>query len=151
MMLHKNLMVAWDSFPPQLTITLAGHIGDDEYMAFGISGEQVTIVIVIIVVMMIVILVQGKSVMTGGDVVVAYMDEYLGHADDYNLTARSVCHTVLGQRGGACHDELLGGDDVRDGQHSCQLDIQELTVLSFMQPPRRMELLRSLTGVAIEF
>ena len=49
--------------------------------------------------------------MTGGDVVVAYMDEYLGHADDYNLTARSVCHTVLGQRGGACHDELLGGEE----------------------------------------
>lgn len=47
--------------------------------------------------------------MTGGDVVVTYMDEYLGHADDYNLTARSVCHTVLGRRGGACHDELLGG------------------------------------------
>ena len=41
MMLHKNLMVAWDSFPPQLTITLAGHIADDEYMAFGLSGEQV--------------------------------------------------------------------------------------------------------------
>ena len=43
MMLHKNLMVAWDSFPPQLTITLAGHISEDEYMAFGVSGEQVTI------------------------------------------------------------------------------------------------------------
>ena len=70
MMLHKNLMVAWDSFPPQLTIQLAGHVGDDEYMAFGVSGEQ------------------GKSVMTGGDVVVAYIDEYLGHADDYNLTAK---------------------------------------------------------------
>lgn len=27
---------------------------------------------------------------------------------------------------------------------------QELTVLSFMQPPRRMELLRSLTGLAVE-
>ena len=37
----RNLMVAWDSFPPQLTITLAGHIEDDEYMAFGLSGEQV--------------------------------------------------------------------------------------------------------------
>ncbi len=46
MMLHKNMMVAWDSFPPQLTITLAGHIADDEYMAFGLSGEQVSIVIV---------------------------------------------------------------------------------------------------------
>ena len=91
MMLHKNMMVAWDSFPPQLTIHLAGHIEDDEYMAFGISGEQ------------------GKSVMTGGDVVVAYIDEYLGHADDYNLTARSVCHSVLGLKGGACNDEQLGG------------------------------------------
>ena len=45
MMLHKNMMVAWDSFPPQLTITLAGHIADDEYMAFGLSGEQVSTVI----------------------------------------------------------------------------------------------------------
>ena len=60
-------------------------------MAFGVSGEQ------------------GKSVMTGGDVTVAWMDEYLGHAEDYNLTAKSVCHAVLGQRGGACNDELLGG------------------------------------------
>ena len=52
MMLHKNMMVAWDSCPPQLTITLAGHIGDDEYMAFGLSGEQVTIIIVIVAMMM---------------------------------------------------------------------------------------------------
>merc|ERR1711892_718650 len=91
MMLHKNLMVAWEAFPPQLTIQLAGHIGDDEYMAFGPSGEQ------------------GKSIMKGGDVAVAYMDEYLGHVEDYNLTARAVCHSVLGQMGGACNDELLGG------------------------------------------
>ena len=69
-MLHKNMMVAWESFPPQLTIQLAGHIGEDEYMAFGVSGEQ------------------GKSSMKGGDVAVAYMDEYLGHVEDYNLTAR---------------------------------------------------------------
>ena len=41
MMLHRNMMVSWDSRPPQLTIKLAGHIDDDEYMAFGISGEQV--------------------------------------------------------------------------------------------------------------
>ena len=69
-MLHKNMLVAWESFPPQLTIQLAGHIGEDEYMAFGVSGEQ------------------GKSSMKGGDVAVAYMDEYLGHVEDYNLTAR---------------------------------------------------------------
>jgi len=93
MMLHKNMMVAWDSFPPQLTIQLAGHIGNDEYMAFGLSGQQ------------------GIASMKGGDVVVAYMDEYLGHVEDYNLTARSVCHMVQGQQGGACNDLLLGGSN----------------------------------------
>ena len=45
MMLHRNMMVSWDSRPPQLTIKLAGHIDDDEYMAFGISGEQVICII----------------------------------------------------------------------------------------------------------
>ena len=39
-------------------------------MAFGVSGEQ------------------DKSSMKGGDVAVAYMDEYLGHVEDYNLTVR---------------------------------------------------------------
>ena len=104
------MLVAWESFPPQLTIQLAGHIGEDEYMAFGVSGEQ------------------GKSSMKGGDVAVAYMDEYLGHVEDYNLTARlfgkrtwpseaiilfsrSVCHMVQGQQGGACSDLLLGGSN----------------------------------------
>merc|ERR1719347_1330676 len=91
MMLHKNLMVAWESFPPQLTIQLAGHIGEDEYMAFGLSGEE------------------EAPAMPGGDVAVAFMDEDLGHVEDYNLTARSVCHSVLGQMGGACRDQLLGG------------------------------------------
>jgi hypothetical protein len=33
---------------------------------------------------------QGENTMVGGDVAVAYMDEYLGHVEDYNLTARYV-------------------------------------------------------------
>ena len=41
-MILRNLKVAWTSYPPQLTIQLAGHIEDDEYMAFGTSGEQVS-------------------------------------------------------------------------------------------------------------
>lgn len=90
-MLHKNLMVSWEAFPPQLTVQLAGYIDQDEYMAFGASGRQ------------------GESVMEGGDVALAYMDQYLGNVDDYNLTSRSVCHHVLGQRGGACRDQDLGG------------------------------------------
>jgi len=90
-MLHKNMMVAWESFPPQLTIQLAGSIQDDEYMAFGLSGEQ------------------GKNTMVGGDVALVWMDEFNGHVEDYNLTARAVCHSVLGQEGGACNDKKMGG------------------------------------------
>jgi len=92
-MLHKNLMVAWESFPPQLTIQLAGNINEDEYMAFGMSG------------------VQGENTMVGGDVALVWMDEFLGHVDDYNLTDRSVCHSgsLLGLSGGACTDLMAGG------------------------------------------
>jgi len=90
-MLHKNLMVAWESFPPQLTIQLAGHIQDNEYMAFGLSGQQ------------------GRNQMVGADVSLVYWDEFLGHVEDFNLTAKSVCHPVLGQEGGACNDEMMGG------------------------------------------
>jgi len=90
-MLHKNMMVAWESFPPSLTIELAGFIQDDEYMSFGLSGEQ------------------GKNSMVGGDVALVYYDEHLGHVEDFNLTARAVCHSVLGQEGGACNDEMMGG------------------------------------------
>merc|ERR1719474_1765148 len=109
MMLHRNMMVSWDSRPPQLTIKLAGHIDDDEYMAFGISGEQ------------------GKSVMTGGDVVVAYMDEYLGHADDYNLTAKSVCHKFL----------------VSGAEPATTSSLEASTVLSSMKQRKRMVSLKS--------
>ena len=49
---------------------LSGFIQDDEYMAFGISGRQ------------------GENAMIGGDVALVYMDEFLGHVEDYNLTAK---------------------------------------------------------------
>ena len=91
-MLCKNMMVAWDSFPSQPTIQMAGHIGDDENMSFGVSGGQ------------------AQSVMWDRDVAVAFMNEYLGHVEDYDLIAMAVCHPVPGQVGGACNDELLGGD-----------------------------------------
>jgi len=90
-MLHKNMQVAWESFPPQLTIQLAGSVQPGEYMAFGLSGEQ------------------GKNQMIGGDVALGYIDEFQGHVEDFNLTAKAVCHSVLGQEGGACNDERMGG------------------------------------------
>ena len=39
-------------------------------MAFGLSGKQ------------------GENRMVGGDVALLYMDEFLGHVEDFNLTAR---------------------------------------------------------------
>ena len=40
--------------------------------------------------------IQDDSVITGGNKVVACMDDYLRHTDDYNLKSSCVC-----QRGGA--------------------------------------------------
>ena len=39
-------------------------------MAFGLSGEQ------------------GKNQMIGGDVALGYIDEFQGHVEDFNLTAK---------------------------------------------------------------
>ena len=41
-------------------------------MAFGLSGAP------------------GQNQMIGGDVAVLYMDEFLGHVEDFNLTAKYV-------------------------------------------------------------
>jgi len=45
--------------------------GEDDYMAFGISGAQ------------------NRSEMLGSDVAIAYRDGFRGYATDYNITALS--------------------------------------------------------------
>ncbi|XP_049807880.1 protein Skeletor, isoforms B/C [Schistocerca nitens] len=91
--LHKDLQVSWEIFGPQITIQLAGQVAEDEYMAFGLSGST------------------DRSQMINSDVAVTYVETYLGHADDYNITAQSPCTKVLGQYKGVCKDGLLGGID----------------------------------------
>ena len=38
---------------------------------------------------------QGKNTMVGGDVALVYIDEFQGHAEDFNLTARSLSLIVV--------------------------------------------------------
>lgn len=58
-------------------VQLSARIREDQYMAFGLSGED------------------GRSAMVGGDIVVAYYDpqERTFHAEDYYMSATAqVCH-----------------------------------------------------------
>ncbi|XP_015594898.1 protein Skeletor, isoforms B/C [Cephus cinctus] len=91
--LHKRYHVSWEIFGPAITIQLAGQVGEDEYMAFGLSGSQ------------------ERSQMEGADVTIAYLIDTRGYATDYNITAKAPCGKVLGQYRGVCKDELVGGLD----------------------------------------
>ncbi|XP_075229163.1 cytochrome and DOMON domain-containing protein knickkopf [Lycorma delicatula] len=91
--LHKDLQASWEIFGPQITIQLAGQVGEDWYMAFGLSGSR------------------EKPQMLGSDIAIAYIDNYRGYAVDYNITANSPCVKVLGQYKGVCRDDLVGGID----------------------------------------
>lgn len=91
--LHKDYRVSWEVFGPQITIQLAGNVGKDEYMAFGISGSD------------------SMSQMQGADAVVAYIDGHQGYAVDYNITSLAPCVQVLGQNKGVCRDDVVGGQD----------------------------------------
>lgn len=93
--LHRDYQVSWEVFGNQITIELAGQIGESEYMAFGISGNE------------------SSSQMLGADVAVAHFDarQQRGFATDYNITAAAPCVQVLGQWQGVCRDERLGGQD----------------------------------------
>ncbi|XP_001606352.1 protein Skeletor, isoforms B/C [Nasonia vitripennis] len=91
--MHKRLQVAWEIFPPQITVQLIGQIPDNGYMAFGVSGSD------------------SRSQMEGADVTIAYNDGTRGFANDYNVSAKAPCVKVLGQYKGVCKDELVGGQD----------------------------------------
>ncbi|XP_043510950.1 protein Skeletor, isoforms B/C [Frieseomelitta varia] len=91
--LHKRFQVGWEIFGPQITVQLTGQIGEDEFMAFGLSGSETS------------------SQMEGADAVIAYVDGTKGYAIDYNITAKAPCGKVLGQYKGVCRDELVGALD----------------------------------------
>ncbi|KAF6210117.1 hypothetical protein GE061_015873 [Apolygus lucorum] len=88
-LLDERMQVEWHIEGEWLYITLAAKIREDQYMSFGISGED------------------GRSSMVGGDIVVAFYNKEKGtfHAVDYYMSATSQCD---GQNG-VCPDEKIGG------------------------------------------
>ncbi|XP_046993641.1 protein Skeletor, isoforms B/C [Schistocerca americana] len=88
-LLGDRLQVRWQMMADGVQVQLDARIREDQYVAFGLSGEQ------------------GRSTMVGGDVVVAFYDASTGQfrADDYYMSATAQCD---GQNG-VCPDERLGG------------------------------------------
>ncbi|XP_054266957.1 protein Skeletor, isoforms B/C isoform X2 [Macrosteles quadrilineatus] len=88
-MLDERLQVQWEKQGDHVEIQLAGRIREDQYLAFGISGEN------------------GRPAMVGADVAVVYynIDQKTFHAVDYYITASSQCDG----KNGVCPDERLGG------------------------------------------
>ncbi|XP_068625732.1 protein Skeletor, isoforms B/C [Battus philenor] len=122
--LHRDFQVSWEVFGNQITIELAAQIGDNEYMAFGISGNDT------------------RSQMVGADVAVVHYNTTLrqGSAGDYNVTAAAPCVQVLGQWVGVCRDERGGGLNNHQVFSSSRTD--GLTVLSYrrsLQPDEPMD------------
>lgn len=62
--------MSWEIFGPQITIELVGQIGQNDYLAFGLSGSD------------------NQTQMIGSDVAILYMDGHLGFAYDYNITEK---------------------------------------------------------------
>ncbi|XP_063541866.1 protein Skeletor, isoforms B/C [Cydia strobilella] len=117
--LHRDLQVSWEVFGVQLTIQLAGKIGDNEYMAFGISGSST------------------RSQMEGADVAVASFEPKYqrGRATDYNITALAPCVQVLGQWRGVCRDERLGAQDSNQVLTASRIDgVTVVTYRRTLQP-----------------
>ncbi|BES96550.1 Electron transfer DM13 [Nesidiocoris tenuis] len=88
-LLDERMQVQWRIDGDFLQVTVSAKIREDQYMSFGISGED------------------GRSSMVGGDIVVAFYNKEKGtfHAVDYYMSATSQCD---GQNG-VCPDERIGG------------------------------------------
>lgn len=89
--MHKNLQFSWDVFGDTVTLEVAAQVDENDYIAFGMSGSPT------------------EPKMIGGDVVVTYMDGYLGNLIDYNISSYMPCTELLGQHKGVCADDKVGG------------------------------------------
>lgn len=85
----NKLQVKWELQGEYLQIDLYGRIGEDQYMAFGLSGAN------------------GRAQMSRSDVVVAFYDttRRVFRAEDYFISDLSQCDG----KNGACPDERMGG------------------------------------------
>lgn len=108
-----GLEVRWAIAGKSIVTQLVARLRDNQYMAFGLSGDF------------------DASVMVGGDVTVTWMDHRSGKgfAEDYYLDAKSQC---AGKRG-ACPDS-----NIRPGSNNVRLlnsaVISEFTMLTYRQP-----------------
>jgi len=107
--------VRWAIAGKSIVTQLVARLNDQQYMAFGLSGDLDT------------------SVMVGGDVTVAWMNHKSGkgYADDYYLDSKSQC---AGRRG-ACPDNQIkrGTNNVRLLNSAV---INQFTMLTYRQPLR---------------
>lgn len=88
-MLNGRIQVQWQQKGEDVQIRLSGRIKEDQYVAFGLSGEE------------------GKAEMIGGDVAVIGYNKKTGKfiAEDYYMSHKSQCDG----RSGVCPDERIGG------------------------------------------
>ncbi|XP_077261427.1 protein Skeletor, isoforms B/C isoform X2 [Temnothorax americanus] len=88
-MLNGRIQVQWQLKGEDVQIRLSGRIKEDQYVAFGLSGEE------------------GKAEMIGGDVAVIGYNKRTGKfiAEDYYMSDLSQCD---GKKG-VCPDERIGG------------------------------------------
>lgn len=87
--IKDKLQVKWEIKGDSLHVELLGRIDEDQYMAFGLSGEN------------------GRSQMVRGDVTLAFYDKgsRVFKAVDYFLSDLSQCDGKYG----VCPDERIGG------------------------------------------
>ncbi|KAL4149249.1 hypothetical protein QTP88_003230 [Uroleucon formosanum] len=88
-LLPGKLQVHWEVQGDWVQVQLTGKIRENQYMAFGLSGNQ------------------NSVTMIGGDVVVVFYNPAKNsfHAEDYYLSATTECD----DKNGVCQDERLGG------------------------------------------
>ncbi|XP_076750805.1 protein Skeletor, isoforms B/C isoform X2 [Xylocopa sonorina] len=88
-MLQGRVQVQWEMIGDDIQIKVSGRIREDQYVAFGLSGNE------------------GKSEMIGGDVVVIAYNNRTGKfiAEDYYMSDYAQCDG----RKGVCPDARVGG------------------------------------------
>ncbi|KAA0183963.1 hypothetical protein HAZT_HAZT009845 [Hyalella azteca] len=89
--LHRDLQISWSVFGDQVTVEVAARMELEEYVAFGMSGNP------------------DRPEMVGGDAVLLHRDDFLGYANDINITSYFPCTELLNQKKGVCLDDEVGG------------------------------------------
>nr|CAH7763715.1 unnamed protein product [Callosobruchus chinensis] len=106
--------VRWAVAGESIVLQLVAKLGDREYMSFGISGDN------------------QKSVMVGGDVVVAWVDKdtLKGFAEDYYLDDKSQCSGPTG----SCPDNRLNQQAVNNIRLLNAAAVNGYSIVTYQRP-----------------